>query len=53
MKKFLVSITLALALLTATLAQTSPTGSPNQSNEKVVWLSQSGLQRAVVVRIGL
>jgi CubicO group peptidase (beta-lactamase class C family) len=35
MKKFLVSITLALALLTATLAQTSPTGSPNQSNEKV------------------
>jgi CubicO group peptidase (beta-lactamase class C family) len=35
MKRFLVSITLALALLTATLAQTSPTGSPNQSNEKV------------------
>jgi CubicO group peptidase (beta-lactamase class C family) len=35
MKRFLVSITLALALLTATLGQTSPTGSPNQSNEKV------------------
>jgi CubicO group peptidase (beta-lactamase class C family) len=35
MKKFLVSITLALALLTTTLAQTSLTGSPNQLNEKV------------------
>jgi len=35
MKKFLVSMALVLALLTATLAQTSPTGSPNQLNEKV------------------
>ncbi|MGH9766996.1 MAG: serine hydrolase domain-containing protein [Blastocatellia bacterium] len=35
MKKFLISITLALALLTAAPAQTSPTGSPNQLNEKV------------------
>ena len=35
MKKLLVSITLALALLTATLAQTSQTGSPDQLNEKV------------------
>lgn len=35
MKKFLVSITLVLASLAATLAQTSPTGSPNQLNEKV------------------
>src|SRR5215475_7093557 len=35
MKKLLVSITLALALITAMLAQTSPTGSPGQLNEKV------------------
>jgi CubicO group peptidase (beta-lactamase class C family) len=35
MKKLLVSITLALALLTATLAQTSLTGSTGQLNEKV------------------
>jgi CubicO group peptidase (beta-lactamase class C family) len=35
MKKFLVPITLALALLTAILAQTSLTGSPDQLNEKV------------------
>jgi CubicO group peptidase (beta-lactamase class C family) len=35
MKKFLVSITPALALLIATFGQTSPTGSPNQLNEKV------------------
>jgi CubicO group peptidase (beta-lactamase class C family) len=35
MIKFPVSITLALALLTATLAQTSPTEAPDQSNEKV------------------
>jgi CubicO group peptidase (beta-lactamase class C family) len=35
MKKFPVSITLALALGAATLAQTSPTVAPNQSNEKV------------------
>jgi CubicO group peptidase (beta-lactamase class C family) len=35
MKKFLVSITLSLALLTIALAQTSLTGSTNQLNEKV------------------
>jgi CubicO group peptidase (beta-lactamase class C family) len=35
MKKFLAPITLALALLTATFAQTSSTGSPDQLNEKV------------------
>jgi CubicO group peptidase (beta-lactamase class C family) len=35
MKKFLVSITLALALLTAAFAQTSSTGSPHRLNEKV------------------
>jgi CubicO group peptidase (beta-lactamase class C family) len=35
MKKFLVPITLALALLTAAFAQTSPTGSPDQLHEKV------------------
>ncbi|HKE06166.1 MAG TPA: serine hydrolase domain-containing protein [Blastocatellia bacterium] len=35
MKKFLVSITLALASLAATPAQSSLTGSPGQSNEKV------------------
>ena len=35
MKKFPVSITLALALGAATLAQTSPTVAPSQSNEKV------------------
>jgi CubicO group peptidase (beta-lactamase class C family) len=35
MKKFLVPITLVLALLTATLAQPGPTGSPDRLNEKV------------------
>jgi CubicO group peptidase (beta-lactamase class C family) len=35
MKKYLVSITLSLALLTIALAQTSLTGSTNQLNEKV------------------
>jgi CubicO group peptidase (beta-lactamase class C family) len=35
MKKFLISIPLALALLAATLTQTSVTGSPDQLNEKV------------------
>jgi CubicO group peptidase (beta-lactamase class C family) len=35
MKKLLVPMAITLALLTATLAQTSLTGSPNQSNEKV------------------
>jgi len=35
MKKFPVSITLALAPGAATFAQTSPTVAPNQSNEKV------------------
>src|SRR5262245_24102513 len=35
MKKVLVSMAIAVALLIATLAQTSPTSSPNQLNEKV------------------
>jgi CubicO group peptidase (beta-lactamase class C family) len=35
MRKYFISITLALALLTATLTQTSVTGSPDQLNEKV------------------